>query len=241
VIQLIYAGSFAAVAVAMIAWERAAPRRGGWRRPGIGRDLADVVLANAIPAAAVEMALIAGLATLSPDYSLGLAAPLPFAVELVALIALTELSFYAIHRAMHAVPWLWRIHRRHHTAEALDWLSGFRKNPLETVAHMAAPFVVIAVIGFSPEVWLTFGLLNVGFAAFTHANTRAALRWLEPFVVTPRYHAWHHAADRADQATNLAGKLPVFDRLFGSRRGDRGRDWPAATGLGEDARPLGRT
>lgn len=230
-IQLIYAASFAAIAVAMIAWERAAPRRARWRRPGIARDLVDVLLANAAPAALVEMAVIAGLAALSPHHSLGLAARLPFAVELAALIALTELSFYAIHRAMHRVPWLWRIHRRHHTVEALDWLGGYRKNPLETVAHMAAPFVVIAVIGFSPGVWLTFGLLNLVFTGFTHANTRATLRWLEPFVVTPRYHAWHHAVDPAEQASNLAGKLPVFDRLFGTARRERGADWPAATGL----------
>jgi sterol desaturase/sphingolipid hydroxylase (fatty acid hydroxylase superfamily) len=68
---------------------------------------------------------------------------------------------------------------------------------------------------------------------FTHWNTRLPLDWLAPLVVTPRYHAWHHAVEPASQRRNLAGKLTVLDALFGTRlRAPSTR--PARLGLGDD-------
>ena len=64
---------------------------------------------------------------------------------------------------------------------------------------------------------------------FTHWNARLGLGWLETIAITPRVHAWHHAVAPADQRRNLAGKLSVLDRIFGSWNGAAG--WPGELGL----------
>lgn len=227
----VHAAAFAGLALLFVALERARPRARRRRlRAGVATDATHVVLSNAAPAALFEMAAYAGLAALPGTWSLGLMAARPLWLELAVLVLLTEVSFYAVHRALHRVPALWRLHRVHHGIDEMDWLAGYRKHALETVLHVAVPFLPIALLGFSPAAWLIFGVIGVAFTGFTHLNLRADLTWLEPLVVTPRYHAWHHAADPAEHGRNLAGKLAILDRLFGTRRPADDR-WPDRLGL----------
>ena len=62
-------------------------------------------------------------------------------------------------------------------------------------------------------------------AVFIHANVRFDLRRLEPWIVTPRFHHWHHAKDRAAIDKNFAVHLPWIDRLFGTVYEPAGK-WP---------------
>lgn len=232
----IYIGSFVALAVLFTAVERALQRRAQpIVREAYATDLAHVVLSNSAPAAAVEAAGYAALALLSPAYSFNVMAGQPLWVQVAVILGLTELTFYLVHRALHEVPALWRLHRLHHSPAEMDWLSGYRKHALETVLHAGVAFVPVALLGFSPTAWLVFGVIGVVFAGFTHLNVRAELRWLEPLVVTPRYHAWHHATAAGEQRHNLAGKLTIFDRVFGTRRREQTAPWPDAVGLDHPA------
>jgi sterol desaturase/sphingolipid hydroxylase (fatty acid hydroxylase superfamily) len=236
---LLYLATFIALGAGFTAIECTTRRRAQpIVRAGYVTDLVHVLASNSLPAAVVQAGAIAALAALSPTTSWNLMSARPLWLQLVVIIALTEIAFYAIHRAMHAVPALWRLHRIHHTPVEMDWLSGYRKHALETGLHSIATLAPMALLGFSPDAWLVFGVIGMVFTGFTHLDTTAQLRWLEQFVVTPRYHAWHHAAAGDAQRTNLAGKLSVLDRLFGTRRPpelDATRGWPDATGLDEPA------
>lgn len=230
--MIVYVGSFVALAVLFTLLERALQRRAQpIVREAFATDALHVVLSNSAPAAAVEAAGYAALAALSPGYSFNLMTERPLWLQLLVIVGLTELTFYLVHRALHEVPALWRLHRLHHSPSQMDWLSGYRKHALETVLHSAVAFVPVALLGFDPSAWLIFGVIGVVFAGFTHLNITAELRWLEPLLVTPRYHAWHHADDGGEQRHNLAGKLTLFDRLFGTRRRESAAPWPERLGL----------
>lgn len=228
----LFAVCFVALAVVFAVLERVQPRH---RQRVLSRqyvsDLLHVVLSNSAPATLVEFAGYAVLAALSPRFSLALMNAQPVWVQVAVILVLTELTFYFVHRAMHRVPQLWRLHEMHHTSADMDWLSGYRKHALETVVHAGVALVPIALIGFSSLAWLSFGLLGVFFAGFTHLNIKSELRWLEWLVVTPRYHAWHHATDLAEQQRNFAGKFTILDSVFGTRRADTAAAWPAQLGL----------
>lgn len=151
----------------------------------------------------------------SPRFQARVAA-LPFAVQLGLAVLLADLFQYAVHRAMHAVPLLWRFHAIHHSITALDWLAGSRLHLVDVVLTRAVSFVPLFVMGFAPGP-LTAYLVWVAFqATLLHANVRLPLRPLRWVLATPCFHHWHHAAEPEARDRNFAVHLPVIDLLFGT-------------------------
>ena len=58
---------------------------------------------------------------------------LPWLVQFFLAIFVADLAEYAIHRAFHTVPFLWRFHAIHHSSKALDWLAGSRSHLVDDV------------------------------------------------------------------------------------------------------------
>ena len=154
----------------------------------------------------------------------------PFALQFVAILVLTDLTQYWIHRLFHRVPALWRFHAIHHSAEAMDWLAGSRLHLVDVVVTRGLTYVPIYVLGFAEAPLFAYIAFVSIQATFIHANVRfdfGPLAWL---LATPRFHHWHHAAEVEAVDTNFAVHLPMLDRLFGTYYLPRGR-WPAAYGL----------
>jgi lathosterol oxidase len=169
----------------------------------------------------------------SPAWAAEVAA-LPGPLQFVAILALTDLTQYWIHRAFHRVPALWRIHAVHHSAETMDWLAGSRLHLVDVAVTRGLTYVPIYVLGFAEGPLFAYVAFVSIQATFIHANVRfrfGPLRWL---LATPQFHHWHHAADPAAVDRNFAVHLPVLDRLFGSYYLP-GDEWPAAYGIASGA------
>ncbi|HWE23191.1 MAG TPA: sterol desaturase family protein [Myxococcales bacterium] len=154
---------------------------------------------------------------LLPARELTLVGSLPLPVQFLAVLALADLTQYWIHRTFHRVRFLWRLHAVHHSSTAMDWLAGSRMHPLDALATRAGVMTILVLAGAStPAVALYLAFVSFH-AVFIHANFGADLAWLEPFLATPRYHHFHHAAEAAAIDKNFAVHLPVLDRLFGTQ------------------------
>jgi sterol desaturase/sphingolipid hydroxylase (fatty acid hydroxylase superfamily) len=158
-----------------------------------------------------------------------LAAPdwIAFAVSLVALDA----AMYAQHRALHAVPLLWRLHAPHHADPDLDVTTGLRFHPGEYLFSLGWKMAAAIALGAPPAAVLVFEVLLNGFSIFTHANGRLGPhleRWIGQMFITPAAHRLHH--DRAARVAsgNYGFSLVLWDRLFGTHAR---RAPPAALGL----------
>ncbi|NNF07753.1 MAG: sterol desaturase family protein, partial [Candidatus Eisenbacteria bacterium] len=57
----------------------------------------------------------------------------PLWIQIPAIILISDLCVYWFHRWSHRNPFLWRIHRVHHTAEKLDWLAAHREHPIDNL------------------------------------------------------------------------------------------------------------
>lgn len=158
-------------------------------------------------------------------------AALPFAVQFAAILFLTDFTQYWIHRAFHQVPFLWRFHKIHHSAETMDWLAGSRLHLVDVAVTRGLTYVPIYVLGFAEAPLFAYVAFVSIQATFIHANVRfrfGALRWL---LATPQFHHWHHSDERAAVNRNFAVHLPLLDWTFGTFYLPGGR-WPSTYGLG---------
>jgi lathosterol oxidase len=150
--------------------------------------------------------------------------------QLPLVLVVADLAFYWIHRAAHRFPFLWRLHRLHHSSERLDWLASERLHLGEVVIVRALVLVPLTLLGFTQAAILAYVTFASLHAVFIHANFRPSLRWLEPVLMTPRLHHLHHATDADAIDKNFAVHLPILDRLFGTLFAPRDR-WPTRTGV----------
>jgi lathosterol oxidase len=162
------------------------------------------------------------------------AQPLPLQVVEAALAA--DLASYAVHRAFHALPVLWRFHAIHHSSEALDWLAGSRLHLVDVVVTRAVAFVPLFVLGFEERALAAYLVWVSAQATWIHANLGTRTGWLDSVLVTPRFHHWHHAADPAAMNKNFAVHFPWLDRLFGTHHLPA-HAWPARYGVVDDPPP----
>lgn len=196
---------FVAGWAAFVAWtlvvftvlERAAPRRR--HRPRVR------AIAAAVGLLALDAAVTRGLTFAPPAAGLSRA---------LAAFVVAEVATYGVHRAMHALPQLWRFHRVHHVDEPLAWHVAWRTHPVDAAAFalaiggaswlVGAPALIVAAFVIARRVW----------TVVLHANVAWPATRLDAFVATPSFHHRHHREDLAP--ANFASSLPVIDRVFGT-------------------------
>ncbi|TVR95513.1 MAG: sterol desaturase family protein [Rhodospirillales bacterium] len=216
--------AFATVLGLMAVWEAARPRRVRlvtrrvrWTA-NLGIVALDAMVVRLVfPVAAVGMALIAA----EQGWGLFNAVGVPFWAAALLSMVLLDLAIWAQHLVFHKVPWLWRLHRMHHTDLDFDVTTGLRFHPLEIVLSMAIKMAVIVALGAPAAAVVAFEVILNGLALFNHANVRlpagidAVLRRV---IVTPDMHRVHHSVHRDETDSNYGFNLSVWDRLFGTYR-----------------------
>lgn len=144
---------------------------------------------------------------------------LPLWLTLPAGILLLDLSTYWVHRLSHVVPLLWRAHVVHHADLDVDFTTGFRHHPFESLITAAAQLATILLLGIGPVAVLLYDMLATASAFYTHANIRlhpALDRLLRLIIVTRDAHVVHHSARRAETDSNFSQVFLFWDRLFGT-------------------------
>lgn len=157
---------------------------------------------------------------------------LPLPVQVLAIMLLTDLIQYWLHRAFHIVPFLWRFHAVHHSAQAMDWLAGSRLHFLEIAVVRGLTTVPMFTLGFAAEAVQAYVAFVYLHSALIHANIGGESDWLGHWIATPRYHHWHHARDPEAVDRNFAIHFPLLDKLFGTFHLPPGR-WPIGYGVAD--------
>jgi sterol desaturase/sphingolipid hydroxylase (fatty acid hydroxylase superfamily) len=162
----------------------------------------------------------------------------PGPARFVAALVFGELGGYWGHRWLHEVPFLWRFHAVHHSAEQIDWLVNSRAHPLDLAFTRICGYIPLYALGLlnpfasaTDPAFMAFVIVGTIWAFFIHANLRWRFGWLEYLLVTPAFHHWHHT--RHDHINhNYATVLPWMDAIFGTFHLPRGR-WPDEYGADE--------
>jgi sterol desaturase/sphingolipid hydroxylase (fatty acid hydroxylase superfamily) len=156
----------------------------------------------------------------------------PWLLQFAEVMILTDFLQYWFHRAFHRVPFLWGFHAVHHSAKSMDWLAGARMHFVEIVLLRSVTSLPLLTFGFAPSVAQAYiGFIYV-YASLVHANLRGDFDSIGRFVVTPRFHHWHHAIEAEAVDKNFAVHFPLLDRLFGTFHLPEG-EWPSGYGVPE--------
>ena len=166
-------------------------------------------------------------------------ASLPFAVQFIAIMFLTDLVQYWVHRLFHRIPALWRFHAVHHSAQAMDWIAGARMHFFEILALRSTTVIPMIVLGFSQGAVNAYILVVYLYATFVHSNLGWKFGFLEKLLVTPRFHHWHHGIEKEAIDVNFAVHFPLFDKLFGTHYMPENGRWPSGYGIGGHPVPKG--
>ena len=157
-------------------------------------------------------------------------------------------SRFFVHKAMHRVPFLWRLHRVHHSAEVLTPLTLFRVHPIESVIYFFRGLFVFGLIS-GIFIWLFgreltfFHILGVDALGFIFnlagANLRHSHVWLsfgrfEKYFISPAQHQFHHSKDHGHP--NFGTYLAFWDRMNGTLKRTSFEPQPLRFGLKNDGR-----
>ena len=198
----------------------------------------DSLVTKRLATLAAVVLVIAAVAFKMPRFSF--AAHQPLWLQTIETFLVADFCGYWSHRMLHEVPWLWRIHRVHHSSERLDWVAAARVHPLETVWSRTISILPLFLLGFSPKLTAVLAGFIAIYPIFIHANVRWGYGWIGYIVASPAFHRWHHAADAEALNRNYSGLLPMYDFLFGTAHFPKSGK-PVRYGLAGEEAPEGFT
>ena len=141
---------------------------------------------------------------------------IPIFVRVLLYVVICDFGYYWMHRLMHTGI-LWRAHKWHHSPTYMYWLAGCRATITQQFL-VGVPYVLAAPILFPSPWWVYTALVIFDYLIvdWMHLNVSWGTRWLEWFIVTPRYHRIHHSSNPQHYDRNLGDFFTIWDRLFGT-------------------------
>ena len=142
-------------------------------------------------------------------------------LAIVAGIFLIDLCTYGVHRTLHKVPALWRVHRVHHADAELDASSGLRLHPFELMLLLSTLTTVLPVLGVSTASYILYNTLALPWFLLNHSNMKYPAwfeLWGSLLMSTPDWHRVHHSAYQPETDSHYSCLFSVWDRLFGTAR-----------------------
>lgn len=160
-------------------------------------------------------------------------ASIPWLLQFVIAVFISDMAQYWYHRLFHQVPFLWGFHAVHHSAKSMDWLAGSRMHIVEVILLRTITSLPLFTLGFDASVMQAYiGFVYI-YSSLLHANVGGNFNRLGHWVATPRFHHWHHGLEREAFDVNFAIHFPFIDKMFGTFHLPEDR-WPKDYGIPED-------
>ena len=166
-----------------------------------------------------------------PTHPPGAAGPVTLVAFTITMFVAYDISYYLYHRLQHRVPFMWELHKVHHSAEVMVGVTKDRVHPFDELMNRWWDGIIP---GLAYGAWLYFALdpveltvfgLNVYFLRNTvlmmdfvrHTHLKVTYgRWLNQIFLCPHYHQLHHSVARHHWHRNFGLAFAFWDRLFGT-------------------------
>jgi len=137
-------------------------------------------------------------------------------LHLAIFLVVIDLINYWQHRLMHSVPFLWEIHKFHHSASEFNMITVWRDHPIERAMNQAIVAIPIASLGFPGHAALVTIFLTA-YGMLKHGSLRWQWGWFGRYILqSPMDHWIHHSPLPEHFNRNFANNLSIFDHCFGT-------------------------
>ena len=164
--------------------------------------------------------------------SLALMAGAPLWLQFLVVLVLKDFVEWNIHRLLHNVPWLWELHKLHHSIEELDWIGNFRFHWGEVLVYKTLSYLPLVVLGADHRVLFAIAVLWTVMLDLNHSNVRFSWGPLRYLLNSSQMHVWHHdVVQHGKGGQNFGQVLSVWDWIFGTAYWPADREAPDKLGF----------
>lgn len=141
-----------------------------------------------------------------------------------------DISYYLYHLAQHKFPFLWELHKVHHSAEVMVGITKDRVHPLDELMNRiwdgvipGICFGIWSLIALDPVELTIFGvnvyvMRNILMMDFVrHTHFKISFGPLNSVILCPHWHQLHHSVDPRHYDKNFGLLFSFWDRLFGTQ------------------------
>lgn len=129
--------------------------------------------------------------------------------------AVTDFTYYWMHRIEHETRILWANHSVHHSSSEFNLTTALRLSWIESAIEWVF-FVPMILVGFSVPQVLICLVIVLEYQTWIHTEKIGKLGFLDKIFNTPSVHRVHHSSNRRFLDKNYGGILIIWDRLFGT-------------------------
>ena len=143
-------------------------------------------------------------------------ATLPKVISLFIFFIIADFVQWNTHRMLHRVPFLWNVHKTHHSVKQMGFAAHFRYNWIEPIVYKSLLYVPIALIGgFSLEDVFIIHFISIAIGHLNHANLGWDYGFLKYIFNNPKMHIWHHSKEMPNKiGMNFGISLSIWDYIF---------------------------
>lgn len=164
----------------------------------------------------------------SPHLNLSLSSNLAFITYTLVLFVVDDFLRFMQHYTMHKVPFLWEIHKVHHSAHVLTPMTLYRVHFLEIGISslrriLGTTFLTCLMFSISSQTisgYHIMGALSFNFifnllgGNLRHSHIPLSFGFLERIFISPVQHQVHHSKAPEHFDKNFGVALSIWDQLF---------------------------
>lgn len=155
----------------------------------------------------------------------------PLWLQALLAFAVMDLVRYFVHLLQHRIPWLWELHKTHHTIQEVRLSNVLFAHPADYVPRLVFPVYLPLVAGVRPEAIVIAQALVTILGLMSHISVPPRFGFLNLVFATSEVHRFHHNVIPAQGGDrNFGIGTIVWDRLFGTFYSDPAREAPELLG-----------
>lgn len=141
---------------------------------------------------------------------------LPKPLALLLFFLISDFLQWNIHRLLHTVPFLWKVHKTHHSVKEMGFAAHFRYNWMEPIVYKSILYIPIILIGgFNLDDVILVHFIAIAIGHLNHANLGWDYGFLKYIFNNPKMHIWHHSKKIPNKyGVNFGISLSLWDYVF---------------------------